>query len=169
MLRDPFAGATPTPRKTEALEPGFPRLENPPGVGCSDFGINDPQGDGDRLLLVFTNIIVNAFDAVCSQANGHGRLTITSECSDDYVVTRFADNGPGMSEEQVARAFEPFYTTKDPGSGTGLGLWVAHRVIQQHRGTIEIRSPQGEGTTVTVRLPTHSCASRPLTVGGDGI
>lgn len=126
-------------------------------------------GNADRLLLVFTNIIVNSFDAVSGQGNGRGTVAITSQCEGEYVVTRFEDNGPGLNEEQVARAFEPFYTTKDPGTGTGLGLWVAHRVIQQHRGTIEIQSYAGGGTVVTVKLPTRCLASRLVSVGGDGI
>ena len=58
-----------------------------------------------------------------------------------------------MNAEQLARAFEPFFTTKEPGVGTGLGLWTSYRIIQQHHGTIDLQSREGEGTTVTIKLP----------------
>jgi signal transduction histidine kinase len=110
-------------------------------------------GDPDQLLVVFTNIILNAFDAVSTRGDSRGLLTITSNREGEQVVVRFEDNGTGMNEEQMAKAFEPFFTTKEPGVGTGLGLWTSYRVVQQHNGSIDLQSRPGTGTTVTVRLP----------------
>ena len=116
-------------------------------------GLGTVLGDSDRLLLVFTNIILNAFDAIGQEAGSRGALRISTRREPDTVVVRFADNGPGMDEQQVAKAFEPFYTTKGPGEGTGLGLWICYQVVQGHHGTIRFESRRGEGTTVIVSLP----------------
>ncbi|UCC28731.1 MAG: hypothetical protein JSU86_11075 [Phycisphaerales bacterium] len=126
-------------------------------------------GDADRLLLVFTNIVLNAFDAVSSRGKGDGTLTISSRHEENCVAIRFEDDGPGMNEEQLARAFEPFFTTKEPGVGTGLGLWVSYRVVQEHRGGIELQSRKGTGTTVTVKLPAAQPGQDVLTAGANGI
>ena len=69
------------------------------------------------------------------------------------MVLEFRDQGSGMEEEHVAHAFEPFFSTKEPGAGTGLGLWICHQVVQRHNGTIRIDSRLGEGTAVTIELP----------------
>jgi signal transduction histidine kinase len=111
------------------------------------------RGDADRLLLVFTNIMINAFDAMASCRNGDARLGIVASRTEDRVVIRFADNGAGMSPEQVCNAFEPFYTTKAPGAGTGLGLWICYQVVRRHDGDVHIESQVGKGTIVTVSLP----------------
>jgi signal transduction histidine kinase len=118
----------------------------------------DPQlrpvtGDPDRLLLVFTNIMFNALDAMSTRDRDSGKLEITARQQRESVVVEFRDSGPGMTEEQIARAFEPFFTTKGPQAGTGLGLWICYQVISGHRGTINIESRVGEGTTVAVKLP----------------
>ncbi|MBU0616410.1 MAG: hypothetical protein KKI02_01700 [Planctomycetes bacterium] len=119
-------------------------------------GLVIERGDPDRLILVFTNIMINAFDAMSAHNGGDGRLIITAAREGDRIVTQFEDNGPGMTQEQIDSAFDPFFTTKDPGTGTGLGLWVCHQVIEKHRGTIRIDSRVGAGTTVTVELPRHA-------------
>jgi len=116
-------------------------------------GLVIERGDPDRLILVFTNIMINAFDAMSAHNSGDGCLTIRAAREGDRIVTQFEDNGPGMTQEQIDSAFDPFFTTKDPGTGTGLGLWVCHQVIEKHRGTIRIDSRVGAGTTVTVELP----------------
>ncbi len=119
-------------------------------------GLGKVLGDSDRLLLVFTNIILNAFDAIGQETGAGGKLRISTRRVLSTVVVRFEDNGPGMNEQQVAKAFEPFYTTKGPGEGTGLGLWICYQVVQGHGGTIRFDSRLDEGTAVTVTLP---CAS----------
>jgi signal transduction histidine kinase len=58
-----------------------------------------------------------------------------------------------MTEEQIKNAFEPFYTTKDPGKGTGLGLWICYQIICNHQGTISVETHNGTGTTVQIELP----------------
>ncbi len=103
-----------------------------------------------ELNQVWTNLIDNAIDAM----EGEGRLRITAATSaDGLVVVEFADTGPGMTPEVAARAFEAFFTTKDVGKGTGLGLDIARRiVVERHHGTLEIDSSP-EGTTMRVTLP----------------
>ena len=84
---------------------------------------------------------------------GSGTLRITTRVEGDDVVIEIGDTGPGMTPEVAARAFEAFYTTKDVGQGTGLGLDIARRiVVERHGGTIKIESEPGD-TILRVRLP----------------
>ncbi|MEE9296263.1 MAG: HAMP domain-containing sensor histidine kinase [Phycisphaerae bacterium] len=142
-------------------------------------GINRPEnadlgtvrGDPDRLLLVCTNVMINAFDAIDEQSKAGGTLSIHCERNGDSVVMRFEDNGPGMTEAQIANAFEPFFSTKEPGKGTGLGLWICYQVVRRHHGTIRIDSRLGQGTTVTIELPCDpgdSDQPESVTAGKDG-
>jgi len=115
------------------------------------YGADVPAIDASagELNQVWTNLIDNAVDAM----DGVGTLRITTRTDGDRVVVEFTDSGPGMPPAVAARAFEPFYTTKDVGKGTGLGLDIAQRIItERHGGTITITSHPGE-TTLTVRLP----------------
>jgi two-component system NtrC family sensor kinase len=68
---------------------------------------------------------------------------------------RFSDNGPGISEKELLRIFDPFYTTKEPGKGTGLGLSVCYRIVEGLGGKIRAESKTGEGTTIVVSLPLY--------------
>ena len=102
-----------------------------------------------ELNQVWTNLIDNAVDAM----DGAGTLRISTRTDGDRIVVEFTDSGAGMPPEVAARAFEPFYTTKDVGKGTGLGLDIAQRIVTEHHGgTIGITSRPGE-TTLQVRLP----------------
>jgi signal transduction histidine kinase len=115
------------------------------------YGADVPAIDAyaGELNQVWTNLIDNAVDAM----QGVGTLRITTRTDGDRVVVEFTDSGPGMPAEVAARAFEPFYTTKDVGKGTGLGLDIAQRIVTDHHGgTITIKSQPGE-TTLSVRLP----------------
>lgn len=105
-------------------------------------------GRGGELNQVWTNLIDNAVDAM----EGSGRLWLITRCENDFVMVEVADEGPGIPPEVQAHLFEPFFTTKGAGFGTGLGLDISHRIIQQHRGTIEARS-EGGLTRFIVRLP----------------
>jgi PAS domain S-box-containing protein len=96
--------------------------------------------DGDKLLQVFLNILFNAADAM----EGRGTLTVTSRLDGASISVTFADSGPGIPEESLSRVFEPFYTTKDVGEGTGLGLSV---------GTIRAENRRGGGSAFTVDIP----------------
>jgi signal transduction histidine kinase len=85
--------------------------------------------------------------------DGRGTLRISTQLDGEYVVVRVADTGSGMTPEVAARAFDAFYTTKEVGKGTGLGLDIAQRiVVDRHRGDIAVESAPGN-TVITVRLP----------------
>jgi signal transduction histidine kinase len=102
-----------------------------------------------ELNQVWTNLIGNAVDAM----EGKGTLTVATRNEDNGVLVEITDTGPGMPPEVQAHAFEPFYTTKDVGKGTGLGLDISRRIImERHDGDISIDSG-ATGTTLRVRLP----------------
>jgi signal transduction histidine kinase len=116
-----------------------------------DYGADVPRIDAHagELNQVWTNLIDNAVDAM----QGAGTLRLTTRAEHDAVVIEVGDTGPGMPPEVVARAFEAFYTTKEAGMGTGLGLDIARRiVVERHGGTITIESRPGD-TVLRVRLP----------------
>jgi two-component system NtrC family sensor kinase len=83
-------------------------------------------------------------------------VRIACRHDDEYFEICFTDNGSGISQENLQRIFEPFYTTK--ANGTGLGLAVTRKIIEGHGGTLEISSETCSGTTVAVRLPLQECA-----------
>jgi signal transduction histidine kinase len=105
------------------------------------------NGMPDQIAQVFLNMIVNAAEAM----RDGGRLRIESRADSEHVQVSFADNGPGIAPEDLAHIFEPFYTTKE--AGTGLGLAVSYNIIESHGGVIGVESVPGHGTTFTVRLP----------------
>jgi signal transduction histidine kinase len=111
-----------------------------------------PAVNGDPLELqqAFLNILMNAVDACVM---GEGMVTVYHRRAGDALSVSVADNGCGMDEEELARCMDPFFTTKDVGEGTGLGLAVAHNIVTNHGGKIELRSERGRGTTVTLTLP----------------
>jgi signal transduction histidine kinase len=110
-----------------------------------------------ELNQVWTNLIDNAIDAM----DGAGTLRLSTRAERDAVVIEVGDTGPGMPPQVAARAFEAFYTTKDVGKGTGLGLDIAQRiVVERHAGTIAIDSRPGE-TVLRVRLPLRPPGNRP--------
>ncbi len=105
----------------------------------------------DQITQVFLNIVINAVDAMPS--GGDLRLeTMLSEDS-EWVLIYCYDTGPGMSSEQIANLFEPFYTTKP--DGTGLGLAISYGIVERHGGVIEVSNQPGEGVTFVVKLPLH--------------
>jgi len=104
---------------------------------------------GGELNQVWTNLIDNAIDAV----KGSGKICIATFLDDDQVVVEIADNGAGIPPEVQLHIFEPFYTTKGVGSGTGLGLMISNRIVaDRHGGEIEFESEPGD-TRFKVRLP----------------
>ena len=110
------------------------------------------EGDPEQLKEVLVNLMVNACEAM---ANG-GSIRIYEEqgldpSSQRVAVIRLTDNGPGIPEHLKEKIFEPFFTTKD--EGTGLGLSIAARIVEEHRGRLEMTSIEGEGTTFTITLP----------------
>jgi two-component system NtrC family sensor kinase len=108
----------------------------------------------EHLKSVWLNLLVNARDAVQSlSANRQIEITTRLSPENDHVQVLFRDNGQGMSAAEAQHIFEPFYTTKEPGKGTGLGLATSHRIIEQHGGDIHVVSAPNQGTTFIVRLP----------------
>jgi len=104
---------------------------------------------GSELNQVWTNLIVNSLDAI----DGNGTITITTRRSTTGgVVVDIADDGPGIPPEQQSRVYEPFFTTKGVGEGSGLGLDIVRRIVAGHRGDITLRSQPG-ATVFTVTLP----------------
>ncbi len=107
------------------------------------------QAYAGELNQVWTNLISNAVDAM----DGSGVLRVITRADGDHVVVEIGDNGPGMPADVASHAFEAFFTTKEVGQGTGLGLDIARRiVVERHGGTIAIRSEPGD-TVLTVSLP----------------
>lgn len=103
--------------------------------------------DRTRLEQVFTNLLINAIQAMPQG----GRVNLHVTASDSNVKITFKDDGPGIPAPVHARVFEPFFTTK--ARGTGLGLAVARRVIEEHGGALEMESSEGKGTTFLITLP----------------
>jgi len=103
--------------------------------------------DAQRMIQVFLNLILNAKEALLQG----GWLTIRSVSEDRSILIEIIDSGMGINPENMNKIFEPFYTTKKTGSG--LGLSIAKRIVEEHHGTIEIKSEPGKGTTARVILP----------------
>ncbi len=105
-------------------------------------------GNASELREVFTNLVLNAVDAMPAG----GRLLLATRLDDDRVRVEIGDSGHGMDGETQARCFDPFFTTK-AAKGTGLGLSVAYGIVGRHRGTIEVESAVGQGTTFRLSFP----------------
>ncbi|MCK4369159.1 MAG: PAS domain S-box protein [Dehalococcoidales bacterium] len=110
------------------------------------------MADYFQLQQVFLNIIINAEHFMIEAHNG-GNLTITTERAEDAIKASFADDGPGIAEENLGYLFDPFFTTKEVGSGTGLGLSICHGIVAKHGGRIYAESELGKGATFIVELP----------------
>jgi PAS domain S-box-containing protein len=113
-------------------------------------GLPPLPGDGSHLGQVVMNLALNAIQAM--EAGG-GEIRIATSLSDGAIQLEIQDTGCGIPPEHLARIYEPFFTTKPPGKGTGLGLFITHRIVTDLGGTIQVRSEPGRGTTFTVRLP----------------
>ncbi|MDH5364743.1 MAG: ATP-binding protein, partial [Dehalococcoidia bacterium] len=108
-----------------------------------------------QIQQVFLNIVINA-EYFMAQEHNKGTLTITTEKLDNIVRASFADDGPGISKENLSRIFNPFFTTKEVGKGTGLGLSICHGIVTAHGGNIYARSRPGKGATFVVELPINN-------------
>jgi two-component system NtrC family sensor kinase len=115
------------------LTPGLPIIAN----------------DEAQLQQVFLNLISNAIDAIGKD----GSIEVSSALSDALIEVRIRDNGPGILEDQQKRIFDPFYTTKETGKGTGLGLWISYNIMEKMGGTIRVQSNPGQGTCFSVQVP----------------
>lgn len=111
-------------------------------------------GNAGKLQQIFTNLLINARDAMVA---GSGRITLRTDLVDeDEIKIEVTDNGQGIAPENLGRIFDPFFTTKGVGNGTGLGLAVTYGIVQEHGGTIEAFSENGNGTTFMLSFPVAS-------------
>jgi len=108
-----------------------------------------------KLNQVFMNLLSNAIHAVLSkeglEKDGYIRIGVRDD--GDFIKIIFEDNGTGMSDDVKQKIFEPFFTTKQVGEGTGLGMSITFSIIEKHRGTLEVESEAGVGSTFIIRLP----------------
>ncbi len=107
-------------------------------------------GDPVQITRAIQNVIINAIQA---SIETKGTIEVSCIRKDFYVDVRIADNGHGIQPEQISKIFDPYFTTKQGKSGTGLGLYITKKVIEDHSGSIKVDSTPGVGTTITIRLP----------------
>lgn len=108
----------------------------------------------NEVNQVFLNLLLNAKQA--TEDKQSPRITIQSWQDDDYVYVSIEDNGCGMDSETINQIFVPFYTTKEVGKGTGMGLAISYSIIEDHRGAIIVESTEGTGSKFIVKLPRNS-------------
>jgi two-component system NtrC family sensor kinase len=114
-------------------------------------GLPQVYASQDHLQGVWLNLLLNARDALMGRANP--RVRVQTGWENSHITVTISDNGPGIPPAQLKRVLEPFFTTKAPGQGTGLGLSTCYRIIKQHGGDLRIESQVEQGTTVVVTLP----------------
>jgi PAS domain S-box-containing protein len=109
----------------------------------------------DQIQQVFVNILLNAVDAILelNPSRPESLIIASTNVNEDNVIITFEDDGVGISEENITKIFEPFYTTKKEGRGTGLGLWVSYGIIKSFQGDIIVESTEGSGTMFKILLP----------------
>jgi PAS domain S-box-containing protein len=110
------------------------------------------QADPDLLGQVFAAVLINAQQALADQTEDKA-IQVASRTEGDHVVVTVADNGCGIAEDVRAKIFEPYFTTKPAGAGTGIGLSVCRNIMAAHSGQIELLPPQGRGSVFEIRLP----------------
>ncbi len=129
----------------------------PKGISVAlESNINDDLkiwGNRSKFESIFQNIISNCRDAISEKMLTGGLIKINLEATEESLTIKIIDNGPGMTEETKSRIFDPFYTTKELGEGTGLGMGIVKEAVEIHRGVIEIQSRLEEGTTITLTFP----------------
>lgn len=111
--------------------------------------LNTIKGNSGKLHQVILNLIDNAIDSI----ENSGTLHIKSNSEQEGIKIIIQDNGQGISQENLRKVLDPFFTTKSPGKGTGLGLSIVHSIIQEHGGRINFESELGKGTKVTLTFP----------------
>ncbi len=143
----------------EFIEHSFTSVIIPEGIDLHfSHNISDPviRIDTDQMMQVLTNLFRNAIEAM----NNMGRLDINLDESGADVVLNIKDSGPGITEENIEKIFTPFFTTKEAGKGTGLGLPLAYGIVKMHKGKINVTSnsnpEKGEtGTIFTISIPAN--------------
>ncbi len=108
----------------------------------------------NEIQQIFVNLVKNAAEAVLERhPDGGGVVRIAAGMDDGWTWATVSDNGPGIPEDKRRLIFDPFYTTKPPGKGTGLGLNIVYRIVTKYRGSIQVQSALEEGTTFELRFP----------------
>ncbi len=115
-------------------------------------------GDESRLGQVIMNVTLNALQAMDGAG---GTLRVATSAADGTIQVEVEDTGCGIPATLLKRVFEPFFTTKPVGKGTGLGLFITHRIVSEMGGTVQIRSQPGRGTALTLRLPRSDIKEQP--------
>ena len=119
--------------------------------------VNIPDGltvlvDRQGLQQAFLNLLKNGIESL----KGEGKISIRAKgLPEGRVEIRFTDTGEGMAQEVLSKVFDPFFTTKDAGEGSGLGLFIVHKIIKESNGTIMVQSEKGYGTTFLITLPSQ--------------
>ena len=109
-------------------------------------------GNIGELHQMFISILNNSIQAI----ENEGVISIKTQKFKENIVIDISDTGSGISEENISKITDPFFTTKDPGKGTGLGLSIVYRIIQDHKGNLEFQSKVNKGTIVKITLPISS-------------
>jgi two-component system NtrC family sensor kinase len=109
-----------------------------------------------EMQQVFLNLVNNALDAM--EKTG-GIITLGAKQAGNDIIVTVSDNGPGIADANIARVFDPFYTTKPVGKGTGLGLSICYGIINKIGGDINVHSTKGEGATFEIRFPINHAIS----------
>jgi PAS domain S-box-containing protein len=108
------------------------------------------QANMGEIQQVFTNLITNAFQAMDGKG---GKLVLATRSLEDFVEVKISDNGMGIPQKYINQIFDAFFTTKNPGEGTGLGLNIVYRIVNKYEGTIDVESREQMGTTFTIKFP----------------
>jgi two-component system, NtrC family, sensor kinase len=118
-------------------------------------------GNPGKLQQIFTNLILNARDAI----TGSGTITIKAWNDEQNIFVEVADTGSGIAAENLNKIYDPFYSTKEIGKGTGLGLAVTYGIVQEHSATISVDSLEGKGTTFKLTFPAYYSVARLRSAG----
>ena len=117
-----------------------------------DIDLPRVKGNSQQLEQVFINLLLNALQAVTKRTE---EVCISADYNrdDEIIIVEVRDEGCGISERNIGRLTEPFFTTRTDAGGTGLGLSITRSIVEKHGGSIEFESTLGSGTRVTIRLP----------------
>jgi two-component system, NtrC family, sensor kinase len=113
-------------------------------------GLPDISGNANQLQQVIMNLMINAQQAMGEEG---GTVSLATLIEDDSLLITVSDTGPGIEPDVAAKVFEPFYTTKPAGQGTGLGLSVTYGIIQDHGGDISVKRSESGGAKFVISLP----------------
>ncbi|MFN2411702.1 MAG: nitrogen regulation protein NR(II), partial [Pyrinomonadaceae bacterium] len=147
-----FAGVDINKLLNDTLQLLEPQLRSSRVEIVKDYAASPPKifANGGKLQQVFTNLILNARDAIIAG----GTITLSTQTEDTgQVIIEVTDTGEGIAPENLTKVFDPFFTTKGVGNGTGLGLAVTYGIIQEHGGSIDVTSQPGDGTTFRLVFP----------------